>query len=137
MNDKKLSTGLTVLAFIIAIVGLIISIRIMIGYEDVIGAAITMSLVLIGAGALVAILFGLVQVFTNLKKNMSMLIGLVVFIILGFICYSLASDEVLRTYENVTPSTSKLSGGGLYLTYILIIGAALAAVLGEVTRAFK
>ncbi len=137
MDDKKLSTGLTVLAFVIAVVGLIISIRIMIGYEDVVGPAITLSLTLIGAAAGVAILFGLFQLFTNIKKNLSLLAAIVGFIILGFICYSLASDEVLRTYEDVTATTSKLSGGGLYLMYVLIIGATLAAIIGEVSRVFK
>ncbi len=137
MEEKKLSTGLTVLAFIIGVVGLVMSIMIMIGYEYVIGSAITLTLILMAIAGGAAILFGLYQLLTNIKKNVSLLVGIVGFIIIAVICYMLASDEVLRSYKDITPTVSKVSGAGLLLMYVLLIGAVVAAVVSEVSRIFK
>lgn len=137
MDEKKLNKVLTAVAFVISIVGLIISIRIMIGYEDVVGTAITMTIILMAIAAGVAVLFGLYQLLTNIKRNVSLLAGIVGFVIIGFVCYSLASDEVMRTYVDISPTTSKLSGGGLLFMYVLLVGATFAAIIGEVTRIFK
>lgn len=138
MTAKTLDTVLTVIAFIIGVAGLILGIRIMSGYEDVIGTAIWLvfGLMILAGGA--AVLFGLIQLLTNLKRNMSLLIGLIGFAVLAFICYNLASDEVLKTYgEGITPSTSKFSGMGLMVMYVLVIGALALAIIGEVVRIFK
>ena len=138
MEDKKLSTGITAGAFVIGIIGFVMSIMIMVGYEYVIGPAITLTMVLMIAAAGVAILFGLYQLLTNIKKNISLLIGIVGFIILAVVCYLLASDEVLRSYgDGITPAVSKLSGAGLFLLYFLLIGATVAAIFSEVSRIFK
>ena len=138
MTSKTLDTVLTVLAFVIGVVGLILGIRIMSGYEDVIGSAIWLvfGLMILAGGA--AVLFGLIQLFTNLKRNMSLLIGLIGFAVLAFICYNLASDEVLKTYgEGITSSTSQLSGMGLMVMYVLVVGALALAIIGEIVRIFK
>lgn len=137
MDTKKLDTGLTVLAFIIGIVGLFLGVRIMVGYEDVIGTAIYMvfGLMILAGGA--AIIFGLVQLLTNLKRNMSLLIGIIGFVVLAFICYSIASDDVSNYTEDITAGASQASGAGLMLMYVLVIGAVLLAIIGEVVRIFK
>ena len=138
MDEKKLNTGLTILAFIIIVVGLIMSIRIMVGYEDMVGPAITLSMVLMGIGAGVAVLFGVYQLVTNLKKNMRMLIGLAAFIIVALISFSLADDTVLRSYpEGVTSLGVKYSEGGIFVMYILVILAGLSAIIAEISRIFK
>jgi len=138
MESKTLDTVLTIIAFIIGVVGLILGIRIMSGYEDVIGSAIWMvfALMIVAGGA--AILFGLFGLLTNLKRNISLLIGLIAFVVLAFICYNLASDDVLRTYgEDITASTSQLSGMGLMVMYVLVIVAVALAIIGEIVRIFK
>ncbi|HKK39835.1 MAG TPA: hypothetical protein VJ949_10485 [Cryomorphaceae bacterium] len=137
MDTKKLDTGLTILAFIIGIIGLFLGIRIMVGYEDVIGTSIWLvfGLMILAGGA--AIIFGLVQLLTNLKRNMSLLIGIIGFVVLAFICYSIASDDVSRYSEDITTTASQVSGAGLMLMYILVIGAVVMAIIGEVVRIFK
>lgn len=138
MQQKTLGTFLTVFAFIIGLVGLVMGIMIMSGNETVIDAAITFTIacMLLAAGA--AVLFGLFHFVTNFKQNMGALIGVVVLVILGFICYSLADAEVLRSYpEGITASESKWSEAGLIFTYILIIAALAVAIIGEVIRMFK
>jgi hypothetical protein len=138
MENKTLDTVLTAGAFVIGVLGLILGIMIMSGNEAVIGTAITLTLVLMGIAAGVAVIFGSYFLLTNIKKNMPLLLGLVGFVVIAFICYALASDEVLRTYDDsVTASSSQLSGAGLMVMYVLILAALAAAVIGEVLRIFK
>jgi hypothetical protein len=138
MEDNKLSTGLTILSFVLIAVGFFMGIRIMIGYEDMVGPAITLSMILMGVGAGVALLFGLYQLLTNIKKNVRMLIGLAGFAILVLISYSLADDTVLRSYPDGTSSGGvKISEAGIFVMYILIGIAAIAAIIAEVSRLFK
>jgi len=137
MNSDKLDTVLTAIAFVIGVVGLILGIRVMAGYEDVIGTSITLvfGLMILAGGA--AIIFGLVGLLTNLKRNMSLLIGIIGFAVLAFICYSIASDDISRYGEDITSSASQLSGAGLMIMYVLVIGAVAMAIIGEVVRIFK
>lgn len=138
MENKTLDSVLTIGAFILGAIGLIMGIMIMIGNESVIGPSITLSMVIMGVSAAVAVLFGLFHFLTNIKRNIPMLIGIVVFVILAIVCYNLASGTILPTYaEDITESSSKLSGAGLMIMYVLVIVAAGAAVIGEVTRIFK
>ncbi len=138
MDNSKLTTGLSLLSFAIIAVGLFMSIRIMIGYEDMVGSAITLSMVLIGIGAGVAVLFGIFQLATNLKKNLSMLVGLAVFVVVAIVAYSMADDTILRSYpEGTTAGGVKFSEAGIYLMYILVVLAAVTAIVAEVSRLFK
>lgn len=138
MENKTLNTVLSIGAFIIGIIGLIMGIAIMVGYESVIGPSITLSIVVMGAAAVIAILFGLFHFIGNIKQNIPMLIGVIVFIIIAIICYNLASGEVLRGYgPGVSETASKLSGAGILFMYVLIIGAVIAALTGEISRIFK
>ncbi len=136
--DSKLSTGLTIFSAVVMAVGLFMSVRIMMGYEDMVGTAITLSMVLMGIGAGVAILFGVFQLASNIKKNVTMLIGLAAFALVAIIAYSMADDTILRSYpEGVTSGGVKFSEAGIYVMYILVILAALAAIISEASRIFK
>lgn len=138
MDNKTLDTVLTIGAFIIGIIGLIMGIMIMTGNESVIGPAITLSMVVMGVAAAVALLFGLFHFLTNIKRNIPMLIGVVVFVILVIVCYNLASGTLLPSYsDDITSSSAKLSGAGLMVMYVLVIVATATALIGEVTRIFK
>lgn len=137
MNSDKLDTILTGVAFLIGVVGLVLGIRVMAGYEDAIGPSITLvfGLMIVAGGA--AVIFGLIGLLTNLKGNMPLLIGIIGFAVLAFICYSIASDDVSRYSEDITASASQLSGAGLMIMYVLVIGAVAMAIIGEVVRIFK
>lgn len=138
MENKTLNSVLTIGAFALGVIGLILGIMIMLGNEAVVGTAINMSMIMMAVAAGIAVIFGVIQLAGNFKKNLPMIIGAVVFIILAAICYSLASGDLMPTYEDtITASTSKLSEAGLLLMYVLVIVALIAAVVGEVTRIFK
>ena len=138
MDMKKIETGLTGLAGLIIAVGLILCIRIILGSDSSVSSALYLvygCMILAGG---VAVIFGLVQLFSNIKNNLSLLIGIVAFVVLAFICYSIAGNELLPTYgENVTATTSQLSGAGIMLMYTLVAVAVAAAIIGEVVRLFK
>jgi|SRR5690554_1909912 len=138
MENKTLNTVLTIGSLVIVVVGLIMGIMIMAGNESVIGPAITLSMVVMGVAAAIAVLFGIAHFLTHIKSNIPMLIGLVVFVVLVIVCYNLASDSIMPSYaEDITPSTSKLSGAGLMVMYVMVIVATAVALLGEITRIFK
>lgn len=138
MENKALNTGLTIGSFAIGVIGLVIGIMIMLGNEGVIGFAITLSMILMAVAAGVAVIFGIIQLAGNFKKNIPFILGAIGFLILAAICYSMASGELMPTYEDtITEGTTKLSGAGLLLTYVLIIAALITSVAGEVLKIFK
>lgn len=81
--------------------------------------------------SVLAILFPILFMVQNPKNALKMLAGLVGFVIIGFICYSIASNsfnvvqlETLKT----TAKTSQMVGAALYFTYI-IGGIAVVTIL--------
>jgi hypothetical protein len=86
----------------------------------------------------VAVLFGVYQLVVNLKKNVTMLIGLAGFVVVALIAYSMADDTILRNYPAGTTSSGvKFSEAGIYVMYILVVIAAVAAVVAEASRLVK
>ena len=139
-TDKNVSLLLTIFSIVIGLAGLIMSIMIMIGYNNnsMVGPTLDFSYWLFGIAAGFAILFGVVSLFANLKKNIPFLIGIAVLVVIGFICYSAASGEVLPSYGNdITESASKFSGAGLYFMYVMVGVAVVVTILGEIIRLFN
>jgi len=147
MDTKKIDTVLTIIAFVIGIAGFILGVMIMTTpeedyttgfFQSLVSNSLNFTYVLLIVAAAASILFGVFYFARNIKNNVPMLIGVVAFVIVAFICYSLASSEVLDSYgDDITPGTSKLSGMGLMVMYVLVIVAVVGAVVGEVVRIFK
>jgi len=147
MDNKKLDTILTVIAFIIGVAGIILGIVIMgtpeaehfdPGFQSLVSGTIQFTNILLIVAAAAAILFGLYYFITNIKRNIPLLIGILVFAVIAIVSYSMAGDAVPSEYvDELTPQTSKLSGAGLGVMYVLLIVALLSAVIGEVSRIFK
>ncbi|UZD24464.1 hypothetical protein PBT90_13810 [Algoriphagus halophytocola] len=99
------------------------------------------SYVLIGLGAVVAILMPLIKSLDNPKSLLKTVVGIVGIVILFFIAYSISSNEVLPKFEadpfNLTPAGSQLVGGMLITTYILAIFALVSIVFTELNKAIK
>ncbi|GGZ40501.1 hypothetical protein GCM10007049_37230 [Echinicola pacifica] len=96
---------------------------------------------LIGLGALAAVLMPLIKSFDNPQSLLKMGAGLIGVAALFFIAYSIASDEVLPKYAvapfNLTPSASKAVGGILFTTYILSGLALVGIAVTEVNKLIK
>jgi len=98
------------------------------------------ALILVGAG--VAILFGLIQVITNLKASKKALMAIGFFAVIILISYLLASDSMpqflgVEKFINngtLTAKVAKLIDMGLYATYTFIGIAVLSIVFSSVIR---
>ncbi|MCH7658149.1 MAG: hypothetical protein IIB05_07500 [Bacteroidetes bacterium] len=96
-------------------------------------------LVIVTAG--LAIIFPIINLISNprsAKKGLFIILGVVILI---FIAYSLASNEVLEipgyTGKDNVPGTLKFAGTGLFTTYILGGLATLSILFSEVLKYFK
>jgi uncharacterized membrane protein YeiB len=75
----------------------------------------------------------------NPKNAKKTLINLGILIGVFLICWVISSDSMLPVYEkmDVTPTSSKLIGGGLIMFYILFFGAIVSALYVEISGLFK
>lgn len=106
--------------------------------ETVINAGIVIAYILLGLATLVAIVGPMIQLVTNFKNARTTLLGIAVLVVILFIGYSFATNEV---YEgsgfSVGPMASQWIGGGIIATMILIGLAILTAVFTEIAKFFK
>lgn len=95
--------------------------------------------VLLGIGALGAIIFPIVNMFGDLQKAKRTLIGIGSVGAIFLVSYLMSGNEVVESYVkyNVTETSSQLIGASLIMMYIMGAGAILLAIVGEIYKAFK
>jgi hypothetical protein len=104
---------------------------------------IYLSVALLAIATIVAIVLSFVQVLSNPKESIKALISFGVLAILFFLLYSMAdakgSGSLALTLEkfNVGDGVSKLVGGGITLTVILLLGSVIVTILMEIWNFFK
>ncbi len=83
--------------------------------------------------------FAVWSVVANFKDSKATLIGVGVLITVLLVGYLISqpTNSLIEQSFAVTPSTSKLVGGGLMATYIFMFGALLAAVWASISSRFK
>jgi hypothetical protein len=90
--------------------------------------------------AFLAILFPIIFMVQNPKNALKIGGALVVLVILGFICYSVASNtfDIVQLEElETTAETSKAVGAALYFTYIVGGLAVLSIIYSGISSLFK
>lgn len=99
------------------------------------------SYALVGIGAVVSVLLPLFKSLDDPKSLLKTGLGVVVILVLFFICYSISSNEVLPKFEsdpfNLTPAMSQMVGGLMITTYVLTIVALVGIVVTELNKAIK
>ena len=70
---------------------------------------ITVSIVLIGLAFLAAIVFGIVQVASNPKGSLKGIIGALLLIVICFVCYSVAGNEISQESAAIQNSITKFN----------------------------
>lgn len=99
------------------------------------------SYALVGIGAVVSVLLPLFKSLDDPKSLLKTGLGVVLILVLFFICYSISSNEVLPKFQseqfNLTPAMSQLIGGLMITTYVLTITALCGIVVTEVSKAIK
>lgn len=129
MNHKASPIG-RIAMWVIGALGVLFTLLIYTGSDFGISAGLWVSYIAFGVAALAALGFALIGFD---KKS---LIGLGGVAAITAIAYFI-SDGSTRPEWNISESTSKWIGAGLILTYLAMVGAVGAIVLGEVRRMLK
>jgi hypothetical protein len=99
------------------------------------------SYALVGIGAVVSVLMPLFKSLDNPKSLLKTGLGIVLILVLFFVCYSISGNEVLPKFEsdpfNLTPAMSQMVGGLMITTYVLTIVALVGIVVTEINKAIK
>ncbi|GAB4376683.1 MAG: hypothetical protein Kow0075_04040 [Salibacteraceae bacterium] len=103
----------------------------------VIGNFIGLSYVLLILAVVAALGGTVMTAITNPKKMVGTAIGIGVMVLIVGVSYALASDEVLKSYGDFTPSVSRWTGAGLYTFYILFLLAVASIGYSSVSRMLK
>lgn len=107
--------------------------------NSLINIGIILTYVMVALGSVIALYFGIMKLIKNgenAKKTIYAILGLLVICIAS---YSIASDEVLSSFEkyNITSGTSKQVGMGLYIFYLLAFGGLASIIFAEFSKVFK
>jgi hypothetical protein len=126
--DKTILNVFKIVSLILIALAVVLQVVVLIkGEEGLIGNSILDNYIRLAYVALIitvflAILFPLIFIVQNPKNALKILGALVVLVVLGFICYSIATNTFnvvqLETLET-TAETSKMVGAALYFTYII------------------
>jgi hypothetical protein len=106
--------------------------------DAVIDTGLIAAYILLGVAALAAILFSIYHLVLNFKKAKGALFGMLFLVVVFLIGYSLATSEVYADVAvPVGAGASKIIGGGIITTMMLIGLAIIAAVYTEVSKLFR
>lgn len=144
--DKKILNIFKIVSLILIALAVVFQAIVLVKGEDgLIGNSILDNYIRLAYIALIicaflSILFPILFMVQNPKNAIKMLIGLAGFVVIGFICYALASNtfnivqlETLKT----TAEASKMVGAALYFTYIVGGIAVVTILFSGVSGLFK
>ncbi len=144
--DKKILNIFKIVSLILILLAVVFQVIILAkGEEGLIGNSILDNYIRLAYIALIicaflTILFPVIFMIQNPKNALKMLAGLVGLVVIGFICYALASNsfnivqlETLKT----TAETSKIVGAALYFTYAIGGIAIITIIYSGVSGLFR
>jgi magnesium-transporting ATPase (P-type) len=105
------------------------------GETSIFNPGISGAIVLVVVAAAAMLLFGLFQVFTNLRASLKGLIGLGILVVVFLIGYSTSGNDCNE--EGMSAAACQLVGGGITTALALAGLAALAFVASEIRNFFK
>jgi len=99
-----------------------------------IGLIITYLLILVAL--ILSLAFPLIQTFGNLKAAKGALIGIGAILVVFLISYLVSPADTGTFYNKfgISPTMSKIIGGGLVATYVFFIGAAGSILYASITK---
>ena len=144
--DKTILTVFKIISLIFIALAVILQIVVLVKGEDgLIGSSILDNYILLGYAAIgltafFSLIFPIISMIQNPKNSLKILGTLVVLVIIGFICYSVAKNTLdIEQLEQLktTAETSKMVGASLYFTYIIGGLAVLSVIFSGVSGFFK
>ncbi len=145
MNSQKI---ITIIAGVVGVIAMFFLIRIIgVGDEAIkagesdgmVNTFMYIAYVILALILVLVVLFTLKNIFTNKDTLKSTLMGVGAFLIVGVICYFLASgvETPMKDGEVLSAGDSKLVGAGLYMFYALAIIAIGTMLLSSVKKMIK
>jgi hypothetical protein len=145
MNSQKI---ITIIAGVVGVIAMFFLIRIIgVGDEAIkagesdgmVNTFMYIAYVILGLILVLVVLFTLKNIFTNKDTLKSAIMGVGAFLIVGVICYFLASgvETPMKDGEVLSAGDSKLVGAGLYMFYALAIIAIGTMLLSSVKKMIK
>lgn len=147
-----MKTGLSIARVVIAVIGLILCGLIissadsdmavtdaMVAQGAKLDGALWITYILILLSAAAAVVFGLMNVLRNPKKNLGAILGVVAMILVLVVAYYGFADNYVpeKFVSTVSPSVSQWTGAGLMTLYVIMVLTVVAVVYAEVNRLFK
>lgn len=108
--------------------------------ENLVDIGLWAAIIMVIVGGAAAIIMPIINSLSNPKSLLYSVIGIAALAIIYGIAYAISGDEVTSSYitNGVSdPQTSKIVGGGLTMTMILFILAAIGVAFSEVYKAFN
>ncbi len=104
-----------------------------------INLGIIITYILLAVTVLAALIFPLIQTFSNLKAAKNGLIGIGALLFIFLISFLVSPAETGPFYDRfgISPTLSRAIGGGLVATYIFFIGAAISILYTQVAKFFR
>ncbi|MCD4683157.1 MAG: hypothetical protein K8R86_07735 [Bacteroidales bacterium] len=144
--DKTILTIFKIISLIFIALAVIFQIVVLIKGEDgLIGSSVLDNYIRLGYAAIFltaffAVLFPVIFMIQNPKNALKILGAIVVLVIIGFICYSVAKNTLgIEQLEQLktTAEISKMVGASLYFTYVVGSLAVLSIIFSSVSSFFK
>ncbi|GAB4333743.1 MAG: hypothetical protein Kow00127_25110 [Bacteroidales bacterium] len=135
--DKTLHNIFRGLSFVLIALAVILQALVLVkGEEGLTGSSVLdnyayLAYIALAIAALLALIFPVIFMVQNPKNALKVVIGLAGFVIIGFICYSIAGNsfDIVKLEElETTADVSKMVGAALYFTYI-VGGLAVVSIL--------
>lgn len=145
MNSQKI---ITIIAGVIGVIAMFFLIRI-IGVGDeaikagessgIVNTFMYIAYAILALILVLVVLFTLKNIFTDAATLKSTLMGVGAFLVVGLICYFLATgvETPMKEGEVLSAGDSKLIGAGLYMFYALAIIAIGTMLLSSVKKMIK
>ncbi|MCB2219882.1 MAG: hypothetical protein KQI35_05750 [Bacteroidetes bacterium] len=144
--DKIILNVFKAISFILIGLAVILQIIVLVKGEDgLVGSSVLdnyarLAYVALAIAAILAILFPILFMIQNPKNALKVLIGLAGFVVIGFICYSIATNSfnIVQLEElETTAEVSKSVGAALYFTYIVGGIAVVSIIFSGIAGLFK
>jgi hypothetical protein len=95
--------------------------------------------VALGAATIAAVILPIVNLFSNPKSLIRIVIGAVVIVLAFFAAYSMSDGSVTPKWVAMgqTDFDVKLIGAGIVMLYVFLFGSVLAMIYSEVSKLLK
>lgn len=144
--DKTTLLIFKIISYIFIALAVVLQVMVLVVGEEgirdssVLNNYVLLGYVALGVTAFLSIIFPIINLIRNPKEALKLVVALVIFGIIGFICYSIAGNEfdlVKLGKLKTTAEISKMVGAAIYFTYIVGGLAVLTILFAGISSIFR